>query len=112
MISADEFRKAYKEMDTLDFSKAASVMDIIREVREKGDEALKAFSVKFDGVAINELEVPASEMEKAWNGLDEELKAALLLSKGNIEKYQKTIMWKQMGLRLKWRRHGTGLVRS
>lgn len=96
MISADEFRKAYKEMDTLDFSKAASVMDIIREVREKGDEALKAYSLKFDGVATCELEVPASEMEKAWNGLDEELKAALLLSKGNIEKYQKTIMWKQM----------------
>lgn len=96
MIRADEFRKVYKEMDTLDFSKAASVMDIIREVREKGDEALKGYALKFDGVVTHELEVPASEMEKAWNGLDEELKAALLLSKGNIEKYQKTIMWKQM----------------
>ncbi len=96
MISADEFRKAYKEMDTLDFSKAASVMDIIREVREKGDAALRSYSLKFDGVETSELEVPASEMENAWNGLDEELKAALLLSKGNIEKYQKTIMWKQM----------------
>jgi len=65
MISADEFRKAYKEMDTLDFSKAASVMDIIREVREKGDAALRSYSLKFDGVETSELEVPASEMENA-----------------------------------------------
>jgi histidinol dehydrogenase len=96
MISAEAFKKAYKEMDTLDFGKAASVLEIIKEVREKGDEALRAFSLRFDKVDVNELLVPRSELEKAWSGLDEKLKEALELSKRNIEKYQKSIMWKQM----------------
>lgn len=96
MITAEAFRNAYKEMDTLDFSKAASVLEIIREVRENGDEALKSYSLKFDKVSTGELEVPEIELEKAWSGLDDKLKEALVLSKRNIEKYQKSIMWKQM----------------
>lgn len=47
------------------------VADIISDVRENGDEALKKYSSKFDGVELESIEVTAAEIDEAV-GLVEE----------------------------------------
>ncbi len=56
-----------------------SVKEIIKAVKEKGDQALIEFTEKFDKVKITpeQIQVPFKEMEKAYEELDDELKWAL-----------------------------------
>lgn len=58
----------------------AAVTQIIEEVKEGGDEAVKAFTVKFDGKAPERLEISKQEIEDAVNlcepGFVESLKKA------------------------------------
>ena len=56
-----------------------SVKEIIKAVKEKGDQALIEFTEKFDKVKITaeQIQVPFEEMEKAYEELDDELKWAL-----------------------------------
>ena len=42
-----------------------TVSDIINEVRAHGDEALRAFSLKFDKCSLTSLEVSPDEMREA-----------------------------------------------
>ena len=41
---------------------AAAAAEIIRNVRERGDEALREYTLKFDGVAINEFMPPCGTL--------------------------------------------------
>lgn len=43
---------------------------IIEEVRAKGDAALRAYTEKFDGVAIDDFRVPESAIEEALAAVD------------------------------------------
>lgn len=61
-----------------------SVQQILYAVKEQGDQALLAYAQKFDGAALNALQVSASEMEAAAGQLPQELKAAILQAKNNI----------------------------
>jgi len=64
-----------------------SVLSIINAVREKGDEAVRDFGLRFDGAAPDRFEVPREEMKRAWDAADEALKKALLHAKENITVY-------------------------
>lgn len=55
-----------------DASLAATVGDIITQVRLRGDEALQEYSRKFDGVVPEQLEVSALEIEQALAQLDQQ----------------------------------------
>ncbi len=60
------------------------VAGVIREVRTRGDAALREFTERFDGVRLTELQVPAAELEAAWAGAGDELRAALEASHRNV----------------------------
>lgn len=49
---------------------SAAVDEILSGVREGGDEALRAYTRRFDGAEIPDLEVSPQEIEAAWSSLD------------------------------------------
>ena len=61
------------------------VQNILNAVRWDGDKALRKFSLQFDGVELDELEVSPKELEEAQ--IDSELEAAIKLAKKNIEQF-------------------------
>jgi len=64
-----------------------SVAAIIAEVRAGGDDALRALTARFDGVAIDELRVPAAEIRAALARVPPELQEALDVAHDRILAY-------------------------
>ena len=60
---------------------------ILENVKLKGNQALFDYTKKLDGASLNELLVSESEIQNAAQNVSEELKAAIQLSKRNIEKF-------------------------
>ncbi len=63
------------------------VKAIFKEVEESGDDVLKKYTQKFDGVSLDNLSVSKSDIEEAENLVSNELKEAIKQAKGNIEKF-------------------------
>lgn len=70
-----------------DSSLEASVSNILREVKQNGDEAVKRFATMFDKVTIQNFLVSPQEINEAAALVDEELKQAILVAKLNIEQF-------------------------
>lgn len=62
------------------------VADIIRQVRETGDDALRRFAREFDGVQLDGLEVPRDQIDAALRSLDDSLGRAMRRAAHNIER--------------------------
>jgi len=63
------------------------VEKILDSVKKKGDKAIKKFTEEFDGVKLKSALVSADEFEGAEKLLSDELKAAIIIAKNNIEKF-------------------------
>ena len=63
------------------------VKDILKNVRERGDEALKEYTSRFDGFKAEPLQVPSDLILKAWEETPKALQDSLLLAKKRIEKF-------------------------
>ena len=63
------------------------VQDILDNVKTNGDQALKDYAAKFDGVELNDLLVSQVEFDEAASLVDDELKNAIAEAKANIEKF-------------------------
>ncbi len=66
------------------------VRAVLDEVRADGDAALRRFTERFDGVAIDELRVPADEVAAAADAIPADLRAALEVARDNIAAYHAT----------------------
>jgi histidinol dehydrogenase len=64
-----------------------AVRRIIERVRQDGDDALRAFTLEFDGCTVDDLRVPASELTAAFEGIDSALRKALKQSAARIRGY-------------------------
>ena len=62
----------------------AAVDAVLAEVREKGDAVLRAYTKRFDGVDLEDLQVSEGEMEAAWNALDPDFITTLEMAVVNI----------------------------
>ena len=86
-------QSAWKELmkravnDTGELKK--SVAEIIDEVRKRGDEALRDFSLKFDKVEINKFQVTTDEIDEADDIVPHSLKQAIAIAAKNISKFHK-----------------------
>jgi histidinol dehydrogenase len=75
------------------------VEQVIADVRSRGDAALLEYTNRFDGWepgGMAGMEVPASRLEQAWDGLPQEKKAALQHAADRIRSYaehQKMESW-------------------
>jgi len=64
------------------------VQNILASVRDRGDDAVRELSSKFDGLTHEEpLLVSREEMKTAWETTSEELKAAMRLAQANIRSF-------------------------
>lgn len=64
-----------------------TVRAVLDDVKSRGDEAVKEYTQKFDGVSISNLKVEKEEVDDAVAQLSAELKAAIDLASGNIQKF-------------------------
>ena len=64
-----------------------TIQTIFTNVEENGDEALKEFSQKFDGIRIENFKVCSAEFIEAETLLSDELKIAIKRAAKNIEKF-------------------------
>ena len=60
------------------------VKDIVAEVKKNGDDALRAYSLKFDKTQLDALEVSKEEMEEALNQVEPEFMDILREASANI----------------------------
>lgn len=64
-----------------------TVRTVLNDVKTKGDEAVKAYEEKFDKVSLSSLIVSEEEIKEAEAIVSKELKEAIILAKGNIQKF-------------------------
>ena len=65
------------------------VKDILEDVKQNGDNALKKYAKIFDNAEIENLEVTQEEIDEAYKNTDEKFKETLKLAYNNIEKFHK-----------------------
>ena len=68
---------------------SATVSEIIADVRENGDAALRKYNAKFDGAGDAALEVTRQEMDAAYAALDPRLIEVMELAAENIREFHK-----------------------
>jgi histidinol dehydrogenase len=66
-----------------------TVNEIFNEVKSKGDSAIIRYTNLFDNVQLNNITIAKNEIMEANRLVSNELKAAIKLSKSNIEKFHK-----------------------
>lgn len=78
------------ERPHLDMSQLnATVAGVLKDVRERGDEAVREYELKFDKVCLDSLAVSDEEMKEAEQDVDTSLHDALALAHANIERFHK-----------------------
>ena len=65
----------------------ATVSEILETVKQKGDEALKSYSLQFDGFAPDNFLVSEADILASTFSIDNDLRKAILIAKNNIEKF-------------------------
>ena len=83
VVSEDEiFSRSSSSKDV-----SSVVSSIIKDVQEKGDEALREYTKKLDGADISEVEVSKEEIKAAADSMDIEFMRVLEKAASNIRKY-------------------------
>ncbi|WP_100400201.1 histidinol dehydrogenase [Bacillus sp. FJAT-44742] len=76
-----------RDVDTGNETQQASVDNILAQVREEGDQALKKLTEQFDGAALENLLVTKEEMDDAYNEVEDEVLEALRQAALNIREF-------------------------
>ncbi len=95
--SLSEMKKIVARLteQTTDLEIERRVAEIVENVREKGDEALKDYEKRFDSISLDEFKIPVAEIDDAYKNLSNKIKESLLLAKKNIISYHE--MEKEQG---------------
>jgi histidinol dehydrogenase len=64
-----------------------SVREILSDVRARGDEAVREYTLQFEGVTLGELRIGAEEMDAAYEQLDGETTSALEQAADHIRRF-------------------------
>lgn len=67
----------------------ASVGAVMQDVKQRGDEALRAYTAQFDGVEILDFKVAKSELEAALEAITPELRSAIELAIDNVARFHR-----------------------
>jgi histidinol dehydrogenase len=80
----------------IDISVTKTVQTVIDDVRESGDEALKKYTSKFDGVNLQSFELTKEDIDKAYNEVPKAVVESLERAAANIKDFherQKQQSW-------------------
>lgn len=64
-----------------------AVQEILDAVKAEGDDALRRYTEKFDGVRLDDLQVSSAEMDAAERQVSKELKEAIRIAAENIRRF-------------------------
>lgn len=98
-LNQEELKKQFNGRNDLDFKKYnQQVQEILDNVRDKGDEALLEYTIRFDGVTLTtaNILVPEEEFEEAYEIMGEDFIKAIRLALRKITTYhmkQKENSW-------------------
>jgi histidinol dehydrogenase len=95
VVQASEFSLKREETDVYEKERAAT-REILAAVRSTGDEAVRAFTKRFDGVELSDFRIPEAMYEAAYAEVTEEFVDALQHAIRNIRRYheaQKRPSW-------------------
>lgn len=92
-IERNETAKLREYLDSRSAEISAEVLSaaskIIADVRERGDEAAKEYTKKFDGIDIDKFRVSEEEIDQAVAACDSFFKESMEKAKANIEYFHK-----------------------
>ena len=66
--------------------------EVVGRVRTKGDDALRALALTFDGVSLDSLEVPREAWQRALDALEPALRRSMERSAANIERVHRAFL--------------------
>jgi len=76
------------------------VREILDAVKKDGDSAVKAYTKKFDGIELADIEVSKDEIKMAYDSIDSEIVTALTKAAQNIRSFAKAQLEQIKDLRL------------
>lgn len=87
---ADELRRMNRRAEASEQVRDV-VAEVLKAVRERGDEALLELTKKFDGADLKaeDLRVTEEELQAAWDGLEPRVREALQASQRNVTTFAK-----------------------
>jgi histidinol dehydrogenase len=96
---AEAFVRALEQRGATDLARVEKqVRRIVADVRKNGDQALRRYAEKWDGLNTKQpLRVTEAELEQAWNTVTDQFKHALETAAANIRQYcewQKPQPWR------------------
>ncbi len=86
-ISPEEYSKLLQRPSVDAPGREDKVKNIIRQVENGGDEALKKLCLEIDGQVPAELEITREQLRQSASDVDDHLKTALQQAKSNIERF-------------------------
>jgi len=96
--SPEEFRKAFNRAQVFSPELTALVREILQEIRETGNAAVRKFTEKFDGVSRENLNVSPEEWDSAAN--DPRMLQLLDKAAGNIRRFHREEFKREQSWRL------------
>ena len=78
-------------LGTVDPDAMTAAAEIVAEVRKRGDEALREYSKKFDGVAVEDFRVPEEDVERAYESIDPSVIEALETAAESIRRFHERL---------------------
>ena len=86
--AADELRRLTRRTTTSQQREVRDRVDqILGDVRDRGDQAVREFTNRFDGFDPEPLQVPQEKLERAWAELPSDLQDALELAHRRISEF-------------------------
>ncbi|HIW13069.1 MAG TPA: histidinol dehydrogenase [Candidatus Salinicoccus stercoripullorum] len=93
-MDALEFREVFRDKtEAAGFEGMSGVMQIIEDVRRNKDAALRSYTEKFDGHAVDSFKVPPEKLRASFDALPQEKREALEKIRERIEDYQRMIRY-------------------
>jgi histidinol dehydrogenase len=77
-----------RRVDMMEYLDA--VRPIVEDVRERGYEAVREYSLRFDGVELDDPRLGPGEMREAFEGLGEKLRWALRVAAGALRRFHES----------------------
>ena len=92
LTAADQARVLERPGGATSAETTAAVRQVIEEVRLRGDLALRSFTLRYDGVALEDLEVSAQEFEEA------EKRVGAVVRQAMVDARARLLIWHQAGI--------------
>jgi histidinol dehydrogenase len=83
----ESWEKILQRPTTDQSAQEAGVRQILEQVASQGDAALRELTQRFDGVQLQELELPSESLQQAWEQLPAQLQEAIQTAADNIERF-------------------------